>query len=245
MAHKVREHRQGNDHKAKQEQPCRPKQPPRLFTLQQIHDCKQHVAHIDAEQGELRPQQRSRPGSKQHHLTARRDAVAAQFGALNQRADRIIQHRQGQLLHTAAEVEAAGAAQNGGQQRTESRGGTRVHEQAERSPHQTQEDEEAGNFNEICAEEAAPGDQPSEAVHHIEQKALLLIDVPIQHPPAEHGLADGEKAIGVVPVVERVERRRAGAQRDHRPRREQQISEHGKARTPVVPDPFHKHPPKR
>ena len=48
---------------------------------------------------------------------------------------------------------------------------------------------------------------PAQAVNQIEQRALVVEDIPVEHTAVHHGLAHGIEDVGVHPVVERVERR--------------------------------------
>ena len=48
--------------------------------------------------------------------------------------------------------------------------------------------------------------QRTDTVDKIEQRALVVEDIPVEHLALHHGLAHGKKDVGVHPVVEAVER---------------------------------------
>ena len=55
------------------------------------------------------------------------------------------------------------------------------------------------------------GDQRAQRVQGIEQRALVVIQVAVDHLPPRHALADGKVDVGVGPVVDGVAKGGLGA----------------------------------
>ena len=81
------------------------------------------------------------------------------------------------------------------------------------------------DLHQVHAGKIPKGDQRAQRVQGIEQRALVVIQVAVDHLPPRHALADGTVDVGVGPVVDGVATGGLGTKKQHRRGNQQRIGQ--------------------
>ena len=175
---------------------------------------RQRQAGKQPQHGKLDPQHAAGRRPQQGRLPQRQRAAPVRAGGkkAQHRVQRRAQQRQAEFLGAAA----VGKGRPGRRSRAGHQHPGRVQrpgKQLGRAQAGVQKGRKGQHLDAPHAPKAGAVQQPADAVHQVQQRPLVVKHIPVQHLAVHHGLAGSVKDVGVHPVVQGVQRRRLGADR--------------------------------
>ena len=189
------------------------------------NECQRHDASdVEEQEVELHPEEQCYADAYAKRMPPAGDVAVADEA--QHVVEAMCHDRQRELFHAVAVAEEVGGVGDDAQKHQGSyerralprgtspyvrRGRLRGREELHGAQGVVEEAVAADDLHDVYPDEVAPGEHGSRLVQEEEHGALVVEDVNIQFPAAEHGVSYGHIDVGVVPRIERIEER-AGAE---------------------------------